>query len=439
VIGAGIAHAAVAHAAPLAAVDTLFGSLPGAVESGLVAGALLPLLGMWVVLQRVVFLGVTLAQVAAAGVALGLVLGWPVLPLGIGLTLAVVAGGFVTGDRGGRWTDSSLGALFCAASALALLFISRSPAELDEVNHVLHGNLIYAGEGDAALLSGVLLAAVLLLGACFKELLLASFDLETAAALGLRARGWLALLFAVLAVVLALSMRTTGSLLSFAMLVLPPLAALRLRLGLRGSFVGASLLGLVGSAAGLALAFHADLHLESSITLCLFLLIPVCAAWTRHPLLGASLAAALVFGGLQLEPLETEPHHHHPPADADPDAAPRWHLDAHLDARAEGDALRVDWVLDVQRPADAASAASPDPEPFPPSLWLVVTGDGLFHEHELIHDARELPSGASQHRGSFLVDGAPALTHVDGQLWSASMLEGAPLPGDRADVAGCDL
>lgn len=420
---------------PLASLDALFGTLPGAVEAGLVAGALLPLLGMWVVLQRVVFLGVTLAQVAAAGVALGLVLDWPVLPLGVGLTLTVVAGGFVSGDRGGRWTDSSLGALFCAASALALLFISRSPADLDEVNHVLHGNLIYAAEADAAVLSAVLLAAVLLLAACFKELLLAGFDQETASALGLRARGWLALLFAVLAVVLALSMRTTGSLLSFAMLVLPPLAALRLRLGLRASFVGASLLGLVGSAAGLALAFHADLHLESSITLCLFLLIPVCAAWARHPVLGASLALALIAAGTQLAPLETQPHHHHAPADAEQPA--RWHLDAHLDARTEGDALRIDWVLDVQRPTGAAAAV--DPEPFPPSLWLVVTGDDLFHEHELVHDADELPGGESQHRGSFLVDGATGVLHVDGQLWSASMLEGAPLSAERADVAGCDL
>ncbi|GJM22881.1 MAG: hypothetical protein DHS20C15_27960 [Planctomycetota bacterium] len=424
-----------------AVIDMLFGSLPGAVETGLIAGALLPLLGMWVVLQRVVFLGVTLAQVAAAGVALGLVLGWPVLPLGIGLTLAVVASGFVGGDRGGRWTDSSLGALFCAASALSLLFISRSPAELDEVQHVLHGNLIFASESDAAFLGAALVVAVLLLVAFFKQLLLASFDLETASALGLRARGWMALLFGVLAVVLALSMRTTGSLLSFAMLVLPPLAALRLQLGLRASFVGASVLGLLGTAAGLALAFHADLHLESSITLCLFLLIPVCAGWARHPLIGVALAGALLFGGLQLEPIETEPHHHHATDDAD--QADRWHLDAHLSARAEGDALRVDWVLDVLRPAlpgaDPVSAPQADDDPFPASLWLVITGDGLFHEHELLHHADELPRGTSQHSGSFLVEGAPAQGHVDGQLWSASMLEGEPLAGDRANVAGCDL
>ena len=51
--------------------------------AALVAGALLPILGMWVVLQRVVFLGITLSQVAAAGVALGLLLDLPPLPLGL--------------------------------------------------------------------------------------------------------------------------------------------------------------------------------------------------------------------------------------------------------------------------------------------------------------------------------------------------------------------
>ena len=66
---------------------TPFAAIPGALLGGLVAGTLMPLLGMWVVLQRVVFLGVTLAQLAAAGVALALVLDLPVLPFALALRL----------------------------------------------------------------------------------------------------------------------------------------------------------------------------------------------------------------------------------------------------------------------------------------------------------------------------------------------------------------
>jgi ABC-type Mn2+/Zn2+ transport system permease subunit len=308
---------------------TPLAAIPGATLAALISGTLLPLLGTWVVYQRIVFLGVTLAQVAAAGVALGLLLDLPPLPMGF-LLCALMAGLVARGFRGGLGSggDSALGAAFCVASALALLFISRSPAELEEIERVLHGNLIFALPQDVWRVTIALLGGLAVIAVFFRQILFSAFDGEAAAALGLRPRAWLMLLFVVLAVVLTLSMSTTGSLLTSALLVLPPLAALQFRRGMKASFALASLLGFLATLSGLLLAVTADLHLESSIVVTSFLLLPLVACWRISPLIALALVAALAWLAPRLAPVEDVPHapgmphaHAEPSADLPDDIA----------------------------------------------------------------------------------------------------------------------
>lgn len=405
--------------------------IPGATVAALIAGTLLPLLGLWIVLQRVVFLGITLAQVAAAGVALGLLLGLPPLPLGFALCLAMIVA-FTRRRRGGLDGDSALGAAFCAASALALLFISRSPAEMDEVEHVLHGNLIFATRAEVATITAALLAGLGVIALFSKQFLFSAFDRETAAALGLRTRGWSLLLFGVLAVVLTLSMRTTGALLTFALLILPALAALQLRVGLRGTFIAAALMGLLASLGGLLLAVTADLHLESSIVVAAFLLLPVVACWRVHPLLGVVLLAGLVVIAPRLAP----------PAPANEDAdvptptlAARvdkepFHIDVHLDARRgdEPSQLELTWRLDLHRH---------DPDiGLPPALWLVLSAPGFSAEFSMVADCASLPPGNHEIAGVALVSISDSVTEVTGQVWTGPTNDLLSLPLLEATVVG---
>jgi zinc transport system permease protein len=410
---------------------TPFEIIPGATLGGLIAGALLPLLGVWVVLQRVVFLGITLAQVAAAGVALGMLLDLPPLLCGFIVCLVMVAWFTRGGQAGGIGTkgDAALGAAFCAASALALLFVSRSPVELDEVHHVLHGNLIYADSSDVILVSSVILGALVVTGLFFRRILFSAFDPEAAAALGLRPRRWMMLLFGVLAVVLAVSTRTTGSLLSFALLILPPLAALQLRRGLVGTFLLASALGLLGTAAGLWLAVSADLHLESSIAVCVFALLPLCWAFARHALAGVAVAAILVAAGLALSDHEAESR----PTDLTPRMVPTpYMLAVHLvHPRLDEGELTLDWTLDLHRKTHD--------EELPDALWLVISAGGSTHEVKMAEDTASL-SDQPEHRGgsvSFAVTGE--VTAVTGQVWSGPLSGLDSLPIDHAHVHGCRL
>jgi ABC-type Mn2+/Zn2+ transport system permease subunit len=419
---------------------TVLEAIPGAVEAGLLSGFILPWLGMWVVLLRVVFLGITLAQVAAAGVALGLVLGSPPLATGLALTLLVVFGVVrADGKQSSLAADSKLGAIFCVASALALLFVSRSPAELDEVQHLLHGNLIFAGDEAVRLTAITLVGAWVVLGLFFQKILLVGFDRETAQALGLSTKGWLMLLFTVLATVLTVSMRTTGSLLTFAMLVLPAMAALALRRGLIASFALASLLGGIGTLCGLLLAVHGDLHLESSITVCLAALLPLCAAWRRHWLLGLGVAAVALIAGWslaeELVPQATPGHLHHHQDLLSGEFSQPWHVDVELSAKQPrpGEAIKVTWLLTVHRRLDD--------DTLPKELWILLTGDDIFHQHQLTDELAQLPEGTTTLSGSCLVPASGKPHRIEGQLWTGSMedINTEPVAPVSGSVLGTDV
>lgn len=393
--------------------------------AALIAGAGLPLLGTWIVLQRVVFMGVTLAQVAAAGVALGLLL--DLAPLPLGLVLCALAIGLLTRRRGGGVSgDAALGAGFCLASALALLFISRSPADLDEVSHVLHGNLLYATPFDVRLLGGALLLAVGATLVCFRPILFCAFDPETAAALGLRVRGWQLLLFGALAVVMTAGMRTTGSLLTFALLILPPLAALQFRRGMAGTLLLSSLLGVLAAAGGLLAALRADLHLESSIVVAAFLLLPIARLWRVSRLVSLALAAALALAVPLLAPAPIAPpvlHSHE---------ALAFELDVHLSAqRTAPDRAVLAWTLDVHHD---------DPSvPLPRALWLTVSTGGGTEEFALVEDTSELTGTAALRTGEHEVRVTPDTTEITGQLWTGPTEALDSMPVEHATVVPCTL
>jgi len=456
---------------------TPLASIPDATVAALIAGTLLPMLGVWVVYQRIVFLGVTLAQVAAAGVALGLLLDLPPLPMGFllcAIMVAVVARGFRGGIGSGG--DSALGAAFCVASALALLFISRSPAEVDEIEHVLHGNLIFALPQDVLRVSIALVAGLAVIGLFFKQILFSAFDGETAAALGLRPRLWLLVLFAVLAVVLTLSMTTTGSLLTSALLILPPLAALQFRRGMKATFALTALLGFLGTLAGLLLAVTADLHLESSIVVTTFLLLPLVACWRLSPFLALAAVAALAWLAPHLAPAagpapaEQQAAARDTTSDLPPDiaallaegdataataaaaqprapgspappvtpsaspgasgaaAAPAHHaelLELSLFAQpaAEPATVEVSWTLDLKR--------GTPPVALPRTLWLVTSGCGVTDERAIVRDTAQLPPGDQLLTGSIMLKGTTSVGPIAGQLWTGPRRDerSVPVPG----------
>lgn len=235
-----------------------------------IVAALCGYLGVFIVLRRAVFVGAALAQVSSLGVALALLVAGatgahthgqlPGLagPMALVLTMGAALL-FAAQSRERRLPrETIIGIAYVAAGALAILAVAASAGAEAQVINLLFGNVLTI---SAAGIAGLAALAVLVGGAhaaFFKEFLFVSFDPDMARALGLRARGWNALLFLSIGLTVAFAIRAAGALVVFGLLVLPASAALLLSRSIRVVMAWSVGIGLVGSVIGVCLSYLAD-------------------------------------------------------------------------------------------------------------------------------------------------------------------------------------
>jgi ABC-type Mn2+/Zn2+ transport system permease subunit len=193
-----------------------------------VAGGLCSVIGVFVVLRGLAFVGAGTAHAAFAGVALGYLMGWPPLVLAIVFGLATV---WITGwveEQGRMKLDVSIGILYTTTMALAIFFIGLMKTYNAEVYGYLFGNVlsVTAEELHAMIwLSVVVIGTILLFS---KELYFIAFDQEMAEASGVPARRIFFLLLSLIAVTVVVSLKTVGAILVFAMVLIPASTAYQL-------------------------------------------------------------------------------------------------------------------------------------------------------------------------------------------------------------------
>jgi ABC-type Mn2+/Zn2+ transport system permease subunit len=247
--------------------------LHNSVMASLLVGFVCPLVGMFFVLRRAVFLGVALPQVSSAGIALAFwlhalgihVLGHDETERGTALVgsaaftaLALVA--LALSERRGRGlVEGRTGAVYALAAALAVLFTARNPSGESHVMSLLKGEIVAVADADLRLLGAAYAAVVLLLAGFRRQLALVSFDRDMAATLMRRPWLWDLLLYGLFGLTISIGVMIVGPLTLFGFLVLPVLAVRPWARGLFTLAVGASLLGGIGALAGFAIAYRMDL------------------------------------------------------------------------------------------------------------------------------------------------------------------------------------
>jgi zinc transport system permease protein len=266
------------------------------------------LVGVYVVLRRVVFLALALAQIASAGLALALLLGWSPLPTALAASLGGAVAFSQIAGRGRAPVEGVLGASYVLAAALAVVFIAKNPVGEARALSVLFGNILSVPAPELAALAIVSVAVVLVHLQFRKEFVFVSFDYETAAAQGLNARGWNLLLYLTLGVAIAFAIRSAGLLVTFALLVLPGLGARLLTVGMTAMFRTAIGLGTLAVPIGLTAAFALDLPTGATIALGVALLFGLAlGASSAVRALGRSASAGAVAAALLLSAPSTAP------------------------------------------------------------------------------------------------------------------------------------
>lgn len=240
-------------------------------QRGMVAAVLVGLLcaviGTYVVLRSMAFLGDALAHAILPGVAVAYLLGGNLLVGALIAAILVALGiGFFT--RGGTVReDTAIGILFSAALALGVALISSIRSYAVDLSHIIFGNVLGVGPDDLWLIAGLtvlVLAAVVLL---FRPLFVVSFDPVMAKTLRLPVELLRNLLLVLLALTIVGSMQTVGIGLVAAMLVTPGATAYLLTRRLAPMMAISAVLGIVSSVIGLYLSYYLNIVSGSAIVL----------------------------------------------------------------------------------------------------------------------------------------------------------------------------
>jgi len=248
----------------------LFPALLGSSVLGLVC----PLVGAYLILRRTVFLGLTLPQIAGAGVAfafwlhqMGLLsnMGGSERTVGmVGSLLFTFLGMGLLGyfeHRGKGLSEGRLAAAYSLAGALTILFIVFNPAGEVEILSLLKGEVIALSRTEIKILLGVFGSVLAGMFLFRREFLLASFDRDLAFLLKGGNLFWDITLYLLAGVSIAIGVIMAGPLLIFGFLVLPPLAARTLVRGMTSFLSLSSLLGVLMAFFGFYLSVRLDLPL----------------------------------------------------------------------------------------------------------------------------------------------------------------------------------
>jgi len=251
-------------------------------------GGLCSAIGVFVVLRGLAFVGAGTAHAAFAGVALGYLMGWPPLLMAILFGLVTV---WVTGwveEKGTMKLDVSIGILYTATMALAILFIGLMKAYNAEVYGYLFGNVLSVTTEELRTIGGLAILVVGTLVLFSKELYFIAFDQEMAEASGVPARRMFFLLLTLVAFTVVVSLKTVGAILVFAMVLIPASTAYQLTHSLSTLTWYSVIIGVSCSVVGVLLSAWWDVPSGPTIVLLSTVLFFVSVLFSpkrlRHPL-----------------------------------------------------------------------------------------------------------------------------------------------------------
>jgi ABC-type Mn2+/Zn2+ transport system permease subunit len=225
--------------------------------AGLLTVVASSLIGTWVVLRGMSFMGDALAHGVLPGIAVAYILGGNLL-LGGAVSAAVMIGGVtLASSRSRLGEDVSIGLLFVGMLALGVAIISKGGAYAGDLTTILFGEPLGVRSGDvqvAAVVAAVTLVATALL---YRPFLVLAFSRAKAQTLGLRPGVAHFVMLGLIAGVVIGSFRTVGTLLVFALIVAPPATAALVSRRVPVMMAVAVLVGSFAVVIGLVISYHA--------------------------------------------------------------------------------------------------------------------------------------------------------------------------------------
>jgi len=242
------------------------GVLQRSYAAAILVGILCSIVGCYVVLRSMAFLGDGLAHAILPGVAIALMLGGSLLvgALIAGIIVALGIGFF--SRQGALKEDTAIGILFTAALALGVALISKIRTNND-LTHILFGDVLAISAGDLWMIGGVSAAILVTLLIFYRPFLVLSFDPVLAVTLRLPVNQLRYLLLVLIALCIVVSIQAVGVALAAAMLVTPAATAYLLTRRLPAMMTVAAASGAFSSVAGMHVSYYLDIPSGAAIVL----------------------------------------------------------------------------------------------------------------------------------------------------------------------------
>jgi ABC-type Mn2+/Zn2+ transport system permease subunit len=235
--------------------------------ASVIVGVLCAVMGTYVVLRGMAFLGDAMAHAILPGVAVAYIFKGDLL---IGAGVAAIAVALIIGlfSKGGAVKeDTAIGIMFAAALSLGVALISTMQTYAVDLSHILFGNVLGVSPSDLWLI--------------FKPFLVISFDPVLAATLRLPAELLRNLMLVLLALTVVVSLQTVGVSLAAAMLVTPAATAYLLTRRLLPMMMVSAVIGALSSIIGLYLSYYFNVVSGSAIVLTATLFFMLAFLWKR--------------------------------------------------------------------------------------------------------------------------------------------------------------
>ena len=235
--------------------------------AALMVGILCAVLGCYVVLRSMAFLGDAMAHAVLPGVAVAYLLGGNLLFGALGAAVVVALGIGFFSRKGAIKEDTAIGILFTAALALGIALISSIRTYAVDLSHILFGNVLGVSESDLWLTAGIGAAILITTALAYKPFLVISFDPVLAATLRLPVEFLRSLMLVLLAFTIVISIQSVGVGLVAAMLVTPGATAYLLTRRLPSMMGIAALVGAFSSIVGLYASYYLNIASGAAIVL----------------------------------------------------------------------------------------------------------------------------------------------------------------------------
>ena len=221
--------------------------------------------GVFVVLRGMAFMGDAVAHSSLAGMSVAYFFGgsvfWGAFAWAVPASLAIT---FIS-RRTNLRLDTAIGIIFASGFAVGIILMSRVTNYTADLFGLLFGNVLGVSWGEVTLIGAVAGAIALVITALYKELLFTAYDATMSAASGIPVRFLQYLLPLLVGVTTVVSLKAVGIVLVLALLVTPAATAALLARRLPGIMAYSVVTGLIATVAGLYLSFHVDLPAGPSI------------------------------------------------------------------------------------------------------------------------------------------------------------------------------